>query len=223
MTVQTVQMIGTTSWVIPGTYLENVEYITKNFSQIHFIELLIYTWDTETYNLLEKEKKYLQKLAETKQIRYTVHLPTDNFYNVIRAFEYLEDALEIENYVVHPFFDDFESEEMKKLLLHRKISFENLKEKFVHYKRTVFDIGHHLLGKKVDDKFLESVVEIHLMGVEDEKDHQIVNLETLEEIYSLFSYKLFTTKYICFEVFSEEGLEESLNVWNEFKRQKWGA
>ncbi len=214
------QLIGTTSWVIPGTYYENVEYITKRFSEIQFIELLVFTWDKETYKLFEKEKGYLNKIAFQKGIAYTVHLPTDSIENILNAFHYLEKSLEVANYVLHPLCDTSDKE-FTKILNHPKVSFENLKERVVNHSRTVFDIGHHILGKNVDSEFLNNIIEIHMMGVEGGTDHKVLDLETLSQIYKILSNKLFTVRYICFEVFDENELETSLITWHEFKNKMW--
>ncbi|AMW33783.2 hypothetical protein SAMN04488510_10495 [Fervidobacterium changbaicum] len=221
------QLIGTTSWIIPGTYYENVEYITRNFRTIQFVELLVYTWDEDTFNLLEKEKDYLFEIARQTGIKYTAHLPTDSLSNVFEAFKYLENNFEIENYVVHPFeeFDtgDFESKELQLLLNHPKISVENLKEHYFKHSRTVFDTGHCFLGIPVDQEFLNNVVEIHMMGVNGDKDHEVLDFATLEKVHELLSDTLFKTRYLCFEIFDAEKLEESLKIWNEFKDNRWGV
>jgi len=215
------QLLGTTSWVIPGTYYENVEYITRKFRNFDFIELLVYTWDDDTYRLFEQEKEHLRKIALEKRIKYTVHLPTDNLTNILNAFKYLEMNLDIANYVLHPFGDctERDKELFHSLLSHPKISIENLKEHVFNHSRTVFDIGHHILGKKVENDFVNNVVEIHIMGVKDGKDHQKLEWETLENAYQVLSDRLFRAKYLCFEIFNEDELVESLELWEEFKNK----
>ena len=219
------QLLGTTSWVIPGTYYENVDFITKYFKEINFIELLVYTWDDDTHKLFEKEKSYLLKIAKQRGITYTVHLPTDDICNVVKAFEYLEENLKIANYVLHPYCKISESlytEKLNTLLEHPKVAIENLIECIQLHKRTVFDIGHHLLGLKVDADFLKKVVELHIMGVSNGKDHEKLNDQALQELYNLFSNKLFEINYLCFEIFNEDDLAQSLQIWEEFKILKIG-
>jgi len=215
------QLIGTTSWIIPGTYYENVEYITQKFRNINFIELLVYTWDDETYRLLEQEKEHLRKIALERRIKYTAHLPTDNLTNVLNAFRYLEMNLDIANYVLHPFGDCTEKDKelFLSLLAHPKISIENLKEHVFNHSRTVFDIGHHILGKKVENDFVDNIVEVHMMGISEGKDHQMLDLETLEKAYQLLSNRLFKVKYLCFEIFNEDELAQSLELWERFKNK----
>jgi len=215
------QILGTTSWVIPGTYYENVEYITRKFRNFEFIELLVYTWDDDTYRLFEQEKEHLRKIALERQIKYTVHLPTDNIKNVLNAFKYLEMNLDIANYVLHPFEDctQKDKELFHALLAHPKISIENLKERVFNHLRTVFDVGHHILGAKVENSFIDNIVEIHMMGVTEGKDHQNLDLETLEKVYQILSGRLFTVEYLCFEIFNEDELEQSLELWEEFKNK----
>ncbi|MCX7654806.1 MAG: hypothetical protein N2Z58_09065 [Fervidobacterium sp.] len=208
------QLIGTTSWLVPGTYYENARLVAQF---VDFVELLVYTWDDETKDLISSEVEKLFSLTQSYGLSYTVHLPVDNFGNVLRAiyfFENIRDKLNIINYILHPFeVDDFE------LLLTRftNISVENLKEKVYYSDRMVFDIGHHLLGNRVDFSKIKDIKEIHLMGIKNGKDHLTTNEETFNLIYQLLSQKLFDIELICFEVFSLKDFIDSLISWTRWK------
>ena len=87
-------IIGATSWQIRGTYLENVEHIKD---ELEFCELLVYTWNKNTSDLLEKEIKKILKLIDI-----SVHLPTDTLENARKAFEFFKEFKCI-NMTLHPF------------------------------------------------------------------------------------------------------------------------
>ncbi|MGC8821039.1 MAG: cobamide remodeling phosphodiesterase CbiR [Fervidobacterium sp.] len=220
--LQKQHLIGTTSWLIPGTYYENARLVAQ---LVDFVELLIYTWDEETKELLDKELKSLKKLHEKYGLVYSVHLPVDTLENVKAVLRYfnedkngeegLDKKLPIINYVVHPFND---SDFLEIINSNEKIAVENLSQEVINHHRTVFDIGHHLLGKKVDHSFLENIVEVHVMGVENGKDHKKLNEKTLDEIYKILRNKFHKVDYVCFEVFDLNDLIESLKIWKKYKK-----
>ena len=188
-------LIGTTSWLIPGTYYENAKLVEGKFD---FVELLVYTWDKETRKLLEKEIPYLEKL----RLFYTVHLPTDEANKAFEAFSFFEKSdIKILNYVLHP-LDGLEF-----FSWGDKISLENLKEKIVPWDRMTFDVGHHLLGKKFPENLKKKIVEIHAMGVEKGKDHLELNDTAMMEMLKYISP---ATRFICLEVFDYERAIRSL-------------
>ncbi len=211
------QLIGSTSWVIPGTYYENAKLISK---YVDFVELLVYTWDEETKKLFEEEIRGLEELQK-EEFFYTVHLPTDNAENVLKALEYFERSdLNILNYVLHP-LDNLD----EKVLKNKKVSLENLKEKVVFHNRLTFDIGHHLLGQKVPRDF-KNFVEFHIMGVDLEKgkDHLPLDKETCEIIFNKLWFDILKVPLVCFEIFSFEKLLDSIETYkgtlfnSEFRR-----
>lgn len=210
------QLIGSTSWLVPGTYYENARLVAQ---LVDFVELLVYTWDLDTFNLFEKEIGKLRALSENYGLKYSIHLPTDDLKNVRSVLSYFDSKLPVINYVLHP-YDGDGFYDLLNGNFGEQISVENLKEKFVNFKRTVFDIGHHLLGVKVDGVFLSNVVELHVMGVENGKDHRKLNMETLEEMYSIFGNRMYEIEYVCFEIFDLNDLIESLKLWNVFKKVK---
>lgn len=207
------QLIGTTSWLVPGTYYENARLVAQF---VDFVELLVYTWDNDTRSLLESELRKLNHLTEMYGLKYTVHLPTDNFENVKKALDFLEGKLEIINYVVHP-YNSNEFEEF--LRTFEKVSVENLKERVYYSDRMVFDTGHHLTGEKVELNKVKKINEIHLMGVKDDKDHLNVNEDTLNTLHGIFADELFNVELLCFEVFSMKDFIESLVTWQRWKER----
>lgn len=199
--------IGTTSWLIPGGYLENVKLVAEI---VDFVELLVFSFDKETRHMLKNELPELYKISKKYGLEYTVHLPTDCINNVKDAFNFFEESnLPILNYVVHPI--DCIEPLLKKS---DKISVENLKKDILIHNRTVFDIGHHILGMKVTKEFFENTVEFHLMGVKGDQDHLKLDKETL--LLSKEYMKLMPNlKYICFEVFDINDFLDSYNLWRE--------
>uniref|UniRef100_A0A7C5U5Y5 Sugar phosphate isomerase/epimerase n=1 Tax=Fervidobacterium nodosum TaxID=2424 RepID=A0A7C5U5Y5_9BACT len=207
------QLIGTTSWLVPGTYYENARLVAQF---VDFVELLVYTWDSDTKNLLESELPKLNHLTEVYGLKYTVHLPTDNFENVKKALDFLEGKLEIINYVVHPYVSN-EFEEF--LRTFEKVSVENLKERVYYSDRMVIDIGHHLTGEKVELNKVKKITEIHLMGVKDGKDHLSIDEKTLSTLHDILGDELFDIELLCFEIFSMKDFIESLVTWQRWKER----
>lgn len=206
------QLIGTTSWLFPGTYYENARSAAQ---KVDFVELLVYQWDEETYKLLSQEIGGLMELKH-QGLLYTVHLPTNNIWDAKRAFEFFENSeLDIIGYVLHP-LDGF-----KNFKWNKRVAVENMLEKVEAYDKMVFDIGHHMLGEKFPPEYLDNVIEIHLMGVSGNQDHLKLNENTLQELCLLFGNKLYSVPYICFEIFDMELLEDSLKIWKKMMNRGW--
>ena len=64
--------IAVPSWVIPGTYGENLRFLQKD-SRIDTVELLFFLYDEEVRAQLDTEWPIILEYAE--RFRYTVHLP----------------------------------------------------------------------------------------------------------------------------------------------------
>jgi len=195
-------MIGSTSWVIPGTYYENALLLEE---LVDFVELLVYTWDEDTKTLLFNEMDKLLQL----DLSYTVHLPMDRLDNVICAYNFFEDAqFPAINYVLHPI-------EGWRTILGENIALENLKEIIEPHNRMVFDVGHHFLGEKFPAHLKEAIVEIHAMGVIDGRDHLPLDRETAAFIKGFMGDLITENVLINFEVFDLEDLKNSLKVWSD--------
>src|SRR6056297_236003 len=89
-------IVGASSWQIRGTYLDNVNLIAN---ELDFCELLVYTWDLPTEELLLKEME-----AIVQKTPISVHLPTDTLENVKQAVAFFE-VFECINLTLHPFAD----------------------------------------------------------------------------------------------------------------------
>ncbi len=199
------QLIGSTSWIFPGTYYENSKFIAK---YVDFVELLVYTWDLETKKLLNEEINGLLELQKSG-LFFTVHLPTDHIHNVVQVLDYFENSdLKILNYVAHPL------EGIEKVLNVPKVSLENLKEKFVIHERMTFDIAHHVLGKKVP-RAIESFCEFHMSGFDLEKqlDHMKLSEEILEYILQQLWFDIRKIPLMCFEIFFFDELLSSIEIY----------
>lgn len=208
------QFVGTTSWLVPGTYYENARLVAQ---LVDFVELLVYRWDEPTQELLSAEIERLRSLSHRYGLRYTVHLPTDSFDEVLEVVEFFDSKLGVLNYVIHPYDDERFAKFVK---AHKNIAVENLAEKFYVHDQTVFDVGHHLTGMRVDGKFLENVVELHLMGVRDGEDHLELDETTLERVWEVLGEKVFEIPLVCFEIFDLEQLINSVVLWERWGRRR---
>ncbi|RKX56438.1 MAG: hypothetical protein DRP50_00255 [Thermotoga sp.] len=192
-------MIGSTSWVVPGTYIENARILE---GIVDFVELLVYTWDEDTKRLLHKEMPCLLDL----DLSYTIHLPTDNLEHVHKAIKFIEDAkFPVLNYVLHPL------EGWEKHSWSDRVSIENLIDRIEPYKRMVFDVGHHILGVSFPNSLKDNIVEIHAMGVEKGRDHLSLNKKTADVIKDYMIDEIL----INFEVFDIEDLKDSIKLWRD--------
>ncbi len=192
-------MIGSTSWMIPGTYLDNAR-ILENI--VDFMEFLVYEWNEKTKRMLFKEMPSLLEL----NLKYTVHLPLNSARDAKKAFDFFEDAkFPVLNYVLHPMngWKNFEWNE--------KIAVENLKDKIEFHDRMVFDIGHHLLGLKFPNEFKDKIVEAHLMGVRNGVDHIKLDQKTAQIAMEFVR----NNSIVNFEIFSLEDLKSSIKVWRD--------
>lgn len=210
------QLIGTTSWLVPGTYYENARLVAQF---VDFVELLVYTWDKDTKELLTSEIDKLYSLTQLYNLKYTVHLPTDSFENVKKAINFFsihEGKIRVLNYVTHPFenseFDLF----LKEI---PNLSVENLNKKVYYAESMVFDVGHYLLGTDVDFSKVGEIKEVHIMGVRKGKDHLTVDENTLKIVHGVLSKKLFEVELLCFEVFSLVDFVNSYVVWSKWKEK----
>ena len=190
-------MLGCTSWLVPGTWLTNARLAE---GMVDYQELLVTSWDAETRLALEQELPGLLSL----NLHYSVHLPYPDAAQAWDAMQFFESrAFPVLNYVLHPGpgWRDFHWNE--------RVALENLKDMVEPYPRTVFDVGHHLLGQRVPDTYRASTVEVHAMGVHDGKDHLPLDDETTDTILPWVT----DTTLVTFEVFDYDALLTSLRVW----------
>lgn len=90
--------IAVPSWVIPGTYLENLRFLDSKKS-IEAVELLFFLYDAEVRSLLDAEWEELK--AFRGRFRFTAHLPDV----ILGEQEELVERLSplVSHFVVHPY------------------------------------------------------------------------------------------------------------------------
>jgi hypothetical protein len=90
--------IAVPSWVIPGTYLENLRFLDSKKS-VEAVELLFFLYDAEVRSLLDAEWDELK--AFRGRFRFTAHLPDI----VLGEHEELVERLSplVSHFVVHPY------------------------------------------------------------------------------------------------------------------------
>lgn len=154
-------IIGATSWVQPGTYLENARILK---GVVDVVELLFYTWDEDTEKIIRKEIQQLREL----ELKYTVHLPTDNISASRRVYSFFKSAgFPVLNFTLHPVagWEDF-------IAGKEDVSLENLVTLHPRYSRMTLDIGHAILAGIKSDYFSGTEIkEVHLSGVKAGEDH----------------------------------------------------
>ena len=205
-------MVGATSWQIRGTYLDNVHVISDD---LDFCELLVYTWDISTEELLIKEMD-----AITQKTTISVHLPTDTLENVKQAVSFFE-AFNCLNLTVHP-FADFKG--LANYYFHytqnspkNRLSLENLEDnlfmEFTNYLgkeknklAITMDYGHLLYtGDSVEhfyNKFGPQIREIHFHGADKNNAHIYPNKESLEGFVQFIKrHEELEKTPVCIELF----------------------
>lgn len=200
--------IGSVSWVVPGTYLENARVLEKH---VDFVELLVYTWNNELASMLEAELTGMAAL----DLFYTVHMPTDTIENCRNAYNFFkEHNFPIRNHTLHPLqgWQDF-------ITGKTDITLENLIERWPAWKHMTLDIGHLMLAADSDflkQPVLRSIPEVHLHGVRGNKDHCALNKRSLRCLEQSFkdAPHLFNTDELLlnFEIFDLDQLKKSLSL-----------
>jgi len=202
--------IGSASWIVKGTYLENSTILAKH---VDFVELLVYTWNRELGELLSKEFPKLKKLS----LFYTVHLPLDNIANCREAYSFFkESGFPARSYNLHPLkgWEEFICDKPDVIL-------ENLIETCAPFERMCLDIGHLKLSKTEEylltNPALKTIKEIHIHGIVRNKDHNVLNVQTLNYIgelkkrYPVFAKSLSAGNTLLnFEIFDIKRLLISL-------------
>ncbi|MHB9293624.1 hypothetical protein Holit_02751 [Hollandina sp. SP2] len=222
------------SWVIPGTYLENLMFL-QGQPVIKGVELLFFFYDRETQALLQKEWEGIQELRN--RFSFTVHLPEPLL--PVHA-ELVERLLPLaRHYIFHPGppedaqalagliaswgnrFNWGKNPFLAENTLLRK--FEALLEYLPDDVGICMDTGHLLLEGKEPGafyrRFKERIQEIHLHGLDREKaridgrlpDHRPLHLEEpwFQEMIPLLAA---FTGTVNLEVFSWEEVLESIRV-----------
>jgi len=168
------------SYVIPGTYGENVAFLSSR-PEIQGVELLFYIFDESTRQLLHQELKLLRSYRD--RFTYSVHLPDPLEQRHEEIIELTRDLAG--SYVLHPPESDLPG--FRKLVQRWRSHFgeifllENLIGREFHilaadWDGLCLDIGHLLLAGQDLSRFLNSygprIREVHLHGLEKETDHR---------------------------------------------------
>lgn len=173
--------ISVPSYIIPGTYAENLRFIAE-IGEITNVELLFFLFDKETDLLFEKEEGEIREFR--RRFTYTIHLPDTLKPEHEVLVKKTEDF--VDSYVVHP--PKKEETEFIDLLNHwrglygNRFYLENLitrpNDDFltkIPDLPACLDTGHMLLrGDKpagFTQKFGSRIKEIHLHGINGGKDH----------------------------------------------------
>ncbi len=187
--------------MMPGTYLDNARVLEGT---VDFVELLLYEWNDDVKQMLFSSMDELLEL----DLEYTAHLPMNSSIDAKNALDFFEDAgFPILNYVLHPM------KGWRNFIWNERVALENLKNQIVPYDRMVFDVGHHILGIPFPKELKSKIVEVHMMGVKDGKDHLPLNLGIVQIVDEFLN----EDALINFEVFSLHELESSLRVWSDAK------
>lgn len=190
-------MIGSTSWMVPGTYLENARILE---GIVDFTELLVYEWNDCARKTLFGDMPGLLEV----DMKYTVHLPMTSAKDAKAAVDFFEDArFPIINYVLHPM------DGWKDIEWNDRVAVENLKDRIEPHERMVFDVGHHLLGLPFPEDLRPKIVEVHVMGVSDGEDHLSLDPETARIAAEFMK----GDPMVNFEIFDLDDLKNSLKVW----------
>jgi len=214
-------IISVPSYVIPGSYYENVKLI-DSYEAIKSIELLFFFFDSETRELFRREKEAIKAYAG--RFSFTVHMPEHLSFEHVEIVELTRDLAD--RYILHlptantdQFMDELE-------IWRRRFGNIFLIENLIHLHNendleqdptlpVCCDIGHLLLSGKDISSFLRSyetrIQEIHLHGVIDGKDHRAFGPEEpwfIEIIPFLQNFQ----GVVNLEVFSLKEVEVILNI-----------
>jgi hypothetical protein len=178
--------LGATSWQDAGTYVDNVRLLAGHAS---FCELLVYTWNDEIEDQLEREWDAMASLLEL-----SVHLPADSTENAAAALQFFRER-EVLRFIVHPIVDVAMLQRLLTLgvnLVGDRLCLENLENDVFE---TVYaqvedipfsvtlDYGHLLLTGMSPDRFAdlygERVAEVHFHGCDGSRCHILPDEATL--------------------------------------------
>lgn len=175
-------ILSVPSYVIPGTYGENVEYLADR-REIQAVELLFYYFDDDSRDLFVREKSLIASYRE--RFTFAVHMPDTLLPQDERLIELTRDLAQ--RYILHsPAGDLDEFRDMvegwqerygRVFLVENLIArdFSPVAEKMSSFSLCC-DTGHLLRNGSSIEEFLKCygsrIEEIHLHGVQDGADHQ---------------------------------------------------
>jgi hypothetical protein len=228
-----VQNISVPSWVIPGTYLENLQFLEDKMA-IDSVELLFFIYDEGVKKLFLKEWPILMKYYQWR-FSYTAHLPAELDMSHRHLISNLHDF--VDYFIVHPASPDkaqqqvdilsklFEEFGENQFLIENTnpLYMENLLPMLPDDIHICMDTGHLLTANisVIDhyNKYKGRIKEIHLHGVDYEKakidgrlpDHRPIKADDPWFVELLPELQKFSG-VINLEVFSWEEAKKSLEV-----------
>lgn len=93
-------ILSVPSYVIPGTYAENLRFLADK-PEVEGVELLFYLWDAEIRDLLDRELAEIQSFAG--RFRFTAHLPDRIRPEHREVLDRIADT--VRSFVIHPPLD----------------------------------------------------------------------------------------------------------------------
>ncbi len=214
-------IISVPSYVIPGSYYENVKLIA-GYKAVKSIELLFFFFDSETKELFKREKQSIKTYTDC--FSFTVHMPEHLLVEHVEIVELTRDLAA--RYIIH--LPESNTAQFMGELERWRAMYGNifLIENLIHMDIEYYlnqdptlpvccDTGHLLLRGKDINNFLRNyetrIKEIHLHGVMDGKDHKLFGPEEpwfVELIPFLQKFR----GVVNLEVFSVREVEEVLRI-----------
>jgi len=213
-------LISVPSYIIPGTYLENLRFISS-INGINSVELLFFVFTGESWLLFKEEEK--QILEYKNRFSFTLHMPLvlkrSSEEIIITTKDY------VRYYIIHPPKIDMSEKDLAEylsLIEEWRTNYGNifLLENLVESKFTdiadriedlpiCFDTGHLLLRNEDPGEFIKKyntrIKEIHLHGVKESKDHEVIlpgevwmeNIKPfLEEFEGVLNIEVFSSEKV---------------------------
>ncbi len=176
-------IISVPSYVIPGSYYENIKFIS-DYEAVKAVELLFFSFDSETRKLFKREKELIKAYAD--RFSFTVHMPEHLLLEYVEIVELTRDL--VTRYILH--LPTSNTDQFMGELKRWRARYGNvfLIENLIHLHNenhlkqdpslpVCCDTGHLLLSGKDINGFLRNyetrIQEIHLHGVIDGKDHRV--------------------------------------------------
>ncbi len=214
--------ISCPSYIIPGTWWENITYIEKKRPEISNVELLFFIYNDETRRLIAPEEKLIT--SYTGRLTFTVHLPDPFLPEHLDLIE--KTAPVTRHYILHPPEKGLEEEFSERVELLRK-NYGNifLLENLIGRNHPWFikntdwplclDTGHALLRGhspfEYFKRFKDRIKEIHLHDVIRGKDHSPLSKKSIwlkNFLPAVNNYK----GIVNIELFSDKDIVRSLKV-----------
>jgi len=174
--------LGVPSYIFPGTYLENIRFVTT-MPEVQVVELLFFMWDEEADRILRCEEEQIRRYGGL--LDYTVHMPDVLRPEHARIVDMTRDF--VKGYVIHSppdnvaefarLVNDWRCRYGDIFLLENLIG-RDFEAPFARLPGVpiCFDVGHCVVRGGDPADFIgrhgDAIREIHLHSVEDGTDHR---------------------------------------------------